>query len=115
MELALVLPFVMLVLLGVLQVALLGLHKVTVAAAAREAARTAAVTGDFGKIREAAERAVPEDDSELDVTVTGERVPGEPVTVTVIGTTHPGVPIVSALFPDEVHMRAVVSMAVEVI
>ena len=58
-EFALVLPVILLLLLGLLQAGVLFRDQLVVAAAAREAAREAAVTADHGKIAGAARRAAP--------------------------------------------------------
>lgn len=55
-EFALVLPIVLLVLLGLLQVGIFVLEKLQVTGAAREGAREAAVTPNRDRIEEAAER-----------------------------------------------------------
>jgi len=58
-EFALVLPLVLLVLLGLLQVGVFMLEKLQVSGAAREGAREAAVTSDESRIEQAAKRAAP--------------------------------------------------------
>lgn len=58
-EFALVLPLVLLVLLGLLQVGVFVLEKLQVTGAAREGAREAAVTGDRERIKHAAQRSAP--------------------------------------------------------
>ncbi|MGI8427139.1 MAG: TadE family type IV pilus minor pilin [Actinomycetota bacterium] len=58
-EFALVLPLVLLVLLGLLQVGVFMLEKLQVSGAAREGAREAAVTADEDRIEQAAKRAAP--------------------------------------------------------
>jgi hypothetical protein len=67
-EFALVLPFVMLLLLGLLQAGLLLRDQLVVVGAAREGAREAAVTADRGRIRNAAQRAAPTLDLAVQVT-----------------------------------------------
>ena len=67
-EFALVLPFVMLLLLGLLQAGLLLRDQLVVAGAAREGAREAAVTADRGRIQNAAQRAAPSLDLVVQVT-----------------------------------------------
>lgn len=66
-EFALVLPLVLLVLLGLLQVGLFVLEKLEVTGAAREGAREAAVTDDPDRIKQAAQRSAPEMQSEVKV------------------------------------------------
>ena len=53
-EVALLLPFAALLLLGIVQVAVVAAHQVAVTDAAREAARAAAAGGDDGVARQAA-------------------------------------------------------------
>lgn len=64
-EFALVLPFVLLILLGLLQAGVVLRDQLVLAAAAREGAREAAVTADRARIVAAAQRAAPG----LDLTV----------------------------------------------
>lgn len=80
-EFALVLPLVLLVLLGLLQVGVYVLEKLEVTGAAREGAREAAVTADRDRIEQAAERSAPG----LDIEVQVERgtVRGDPAVVAV--------------------------------
>ncbi|MCC7076514.1 MAG: pilus assembly protein [Acidimicrobiia bacterium] len=113
LELAIVMPFVALLLLAVVQVGLLGTRRIAVAAAAREAARVAAITSDTTEIRTAAEDAMP-GAARLTVDVDGPRRFGEQISVTVVETVRPTVPLVSAVFPREVTMTARANMTVEV-
>ena len=107
-ELALALPVVVVLLLGMLQVALVGRDQLAVELAAREAARAAAVSADPGSAaRLAADRVTTL--RPLDVAVS---VGASTVTVTV---THPcatDVAIVGRLIAD-VDLRASVTMALE--
>ena len=111
-ELALCLPFVVVILAVVVQVALVGLDQVRLWHGAREAARVAAVDPDVADIRAAADRAgvrpfeidvVPEDLY---------RRQGEPVTVTVSHSPSSRIPFVGRLF-DDIQMTAVASMRIE--
>ena len=111
-ELALVLPFVALVLLAVVQVALVGRDAVLVVHAAREAARAAAVDDD----PEAAARAAADTSglaaTRLDVATDGRQGPGSRVRATVRYSAPTDVPVVGVLVGD-VRLRAAASMRVE--
>jgi len=107
-ELALALPVVVLLLLGMLQVALVGRDQLAVELATREAARAAAVSADpVAAARLAAERVTTL--RPLQVAVSA-----GPTTVTVT-VTHPSatdVAMVGRMIGD-VQLRASVTMAVE--
>ncbi len=81
MELALVLPFVVLLLLLVVQVGIVVHDQVVLAHAAREAARAAAVTADPDAPRQAANHAGDLDPARLSVTSDGRAGPGSVVHV----------------------------------
>lgn len=107
-ELALALPVVVLLLLGMLQVALVGRDQLAVELAAREAARAAAVSADpVAAARLAAERVTPL--RPLQVAV---NAGAAAVTVTV---SHPSATDVAMVgrFIGDVELRASVTMAVE--
>jgi Flp pilus assembly protein TadG len=107
-ELALALPVVVLLLLGLLQVALVGRDQLAVELAAREAARAAAVSADpVAAARLAAERVTPLRPLQVSVNA-GAAV----VTVTV---SHPSATDVAMVgrFVGDVILRASVTMAVE--
>ncbi len=107
-ELALALPLVCVFLLGAVQVAVIVADQMSVLAAAREAARAAAVAADpQGAARAAAERATRLRPLDVD-TVLG----ADAVTVTVVSTNHTDVALIGALLPDVV-VRADVTMALE--
>ena len=107
-ELALALPVVVLLLLGMLQVALVGRDQLAVELAAREAARAAAVSADpVAAARLAAERVTPLRPLQVAVTAGGETV-----TVTVTHPSATDVAIVGRVIAD-VELRASVTMAVE--
>ena len=112
-ELALVLPLVVLVLLLVLQVGLVVRDRLLVAHAAREAARAAAVSDDdrAGAARRAADRAGPLDGDRLQVTVGVGRV-GDTVTARVRYESSTDVPLVGLLLPD-VTLEADATMRAE--
>ena len=93
-ELALCLPLVCLLLLGVVQVAVVVRDQLLVQHAAREAARAASVSASPDA---AAARAAGAIDRGLRVAVA---TSGDRVTATVTITTHTDVPLVGALLPD---------------
>lgn len=93
-EFALVLPFVVLLMLGLLQAGLLLRDQLVVSGAAREGAREAAVSADIGRIRRAAERA----GAGLDLTVIVERGSAQGSAAEVIVSAKPlRVPMVGAI------------------
>jgi Flp pilus assembly protein TadG len=107
-ELALALPVVVVLLLGMLQVALVGRDQLAIELAAREAARAASVSADpVAAARLAAERVTPL--RPLSVAVT---VGAGAVTVTVTHPSATDVAMVGHLIGD-VDLRATVSMALE--
>lgn len=97
MELALLLPVVVLLLLAVLQVGLLARDAVLVTHAAREAARAAAVDPRPAAARQAATEAGGLDPDRLQVELT---VHGRQVTATVAYRAPTGVPLVGRLLAD---------------
>ena len=107
-ELALALPVVVLLLLGMLQVALVGRDQLAVELAAREAARAAAVSADpVAAARLAAERVTPL--RPLQVAV---NAGAAAVTVTVTHRSATEVAMVGRFIGD-VALRSSVTMAVE--
>jgi Flp pilus assembly protein TadG len=106
-EVALLLPLVALLLVGVAQVALVARDLNLVMHAAREAVRAAAVDDDPAAPRRAAERAGPLVPGRLD---RGE--PGSTVTATVTYDSPVRVPVMSALV-DDVRLQAQATMRVE--
>lgn len=111
-ELALLLPVVVLLLLAVLQVGVLGRDVLLVAHAAREAARAAAVDGDPGAARRAATASSGLHPDRLQVTVTGRDGPGSRVRVEVAYRAPTSVPIVGRVLGDRT-LHAAVTMRVE--
>lgn len=111
-ELALLLPVVVLLLLAVLQVGLLGRDVLLVAHAAREAARASAVDADPGAARRAALAASGLTDERLDVRVLGRDGPGSRVEVVVAYRAPTAVPLVGRLLGDRT-LRSAVTMRVE--
>ena len=107
-ELALALPVVVLLLLGLLQVAVVGRDQLAVELAAREAARAAAVSADpVAAARLAAERVTSL--RPLQVTVS---TAAQAVTVTVRHASATDVAMIGRLISD-VTLRASVTMALE--
>ncbi len=107
-ELALALPLVCMLLLGVVQVAVIGRDQLAVQLAAREAARAAAVSADpAGAGAAAAHRAVGLRPLSVEIS---ER--SGTVTATVRFTDHTDLPLVGAVLPDVV-LTATATMAVE--
>ena len=106
-EFALVLPFVLTVVLALVQVGLLVRDRLLVESAVRSGARTAAVDPGDDAVREAVLRAAPAlDPAGVTVSVARPGAQGEPVTVTVSYVDAIRVPIVAWLFPHGVTMRA---------
>ena len=107
-ELALALPVVVVLLLGMLQVALVGRDHLAVELAAREAARAAAVSADpVAAARLAAERVTTLRPLQVAVTAGATTV-----TVTVTHPSATDVAVVGRLIAD-VELRSSVTMAVE--
>lgn len=111
-ELALLLPVILMLVLAVLQVGLVARDQVLVTNAAREAARAAAVDGRAGAALDAARRSGPLDPAELRVDV-GPRGPvGSTVRVVVRYRSVTDAPLVGPLVGD-VELRADATMRVE--
>jgi len=107
-ELALALPVVVLLLLGMLQVALVGRDQLAIELAAREAARAAAVSADpAAAARLAAERVTSLRPLQVAVSTSADTV-----TATVRYTSATDVAMIGRLVGD-VALRASVTMAVE--
>lgn len=111
-ELALLLPVVVLLLLAVLQVGLLARDIVLVTHAAREGARAAATDSRAGAARVAALAASGLDGERLAVTTAGRAGPGSRVTVVVTFRAPTRVPVVGALLGDR-SVQAEATMRVE--
>ncbi|MFZ6003590.1 MAG: TadE/TadG family type IV pilus assembly protein [Actinomycetota bacterium] len=111
-ELALLLPVVVLLLLAVLQVGLIARDVVLVAHASREAARAAAVDGGAEAARRAAVRSGGLVEERVEVELTGGGGPGSSVTAEVTYRAPTTVPLVGALLGDRV-LRAAATMRVE--
>ena len=111
-ELALLLPVVLALVLGVMQVGLVVRSQVQVTHAAREAARAVAVTSDPSQAADAAARAGGLDPSRLQVEVSGVVQRGGIVTVTVRYRAPTDVALVGPAVNDVV-LTAEASMLVE--
>lgn len=111
-ELALLLPVVVLLLLAVLQVGLIARDVVLVAHASREAARAAAVDGGAEAARRAAVGSGGLVEERVEVELTGGGGPGSSVTAEVTYRAPTTVPLVGALLGDRV-LRAAATMRVE--
>jgi Flp pilus assembly protein TadG len=103
-ELVLVLPLLLLVALGILQVALVARDVVAVQHAAREAARAAAVEPGPQAASAAAERVLPGSTT----TILERGAVGGSVRVRVEHRSHTDVPLIGPLLPDaDLHAEAV--------
>jgi len=111
-ELALVLPFLAVLLLSLVQVGLLVRDQVLVVHAAREAAREAAVEPAAGAAREAALSSSGLDPGRLDVAVSGRGGPGSRVKVTATYRSPTAVPVIGAALGD-MRLEASATMRVE--
>ncbi len=100
-ELALLLPLLALLTMGIVQIGLLAHDRIALTHAAREAVRAAVVDPDAGSVRDAADRASALDPSRLTVDVIDD---GDDVEVTVTYLAPTDVPVVGAVVGD-VTMR----------
>ena len=107
-ELALALPVVVVLLLGMLQVALVGRDQLAIELAAREAARAAAVSADPA----AAARLAADRVTALRPLAVAVSVGGDTVTVTVSHPSATDVAMIGRLI-DDVTLRASATMALE--
>jgi TadE-like protein len=111
-ELALLLPLVALLLLGLVQVAVVARDQVLVVHAAREAARAAAVDPDVDAARRAAEQAGPLTADRLTVDVAGRGEAGSRVRVVVSYIEPLRLPLLGAALGD-VTLSSSATMRVE--
>lgn len=111
-ELALVLPLVFLLLLGMVQLGLLVRDQILVVHAAREAAREAAVDPAPDAPRRAAAASSTLDGARLRVTSSGRGGPGSRVRVEVAYRPPAAVPLIGAALGD-LTLRATATMRVE--
>jgi Flp pilus assembly protein TadG len=111
-ELALLLPVVVLISLAVLQLGVLGRDLLLVSHAAREAARAAAVDPDPAAARRAASESSGLDPDRLHVRVTGRQGPGSRVRVEIAYQASTTIPLVGRLVGDRT-LESAVTMRVE--
>ncbi len=112
-ELALVLPVVVMAMLAVVQIGVISHHYLVLWHAARESARAAAVAPDGNTARSAARSAGPTlDPARLTVTLHGGTTTGELITSSLTYRAATDVPIVGRLVGD-VTLTAEVTMRVE--
>lgn len=113
LELALVMPLVLLAALALVQVGLISRDSAVVALAAREGSREAAVSIDDDSVRDAALRSggLSKERTEIEVTRAGGV--GDPVMVRVRYRPPLVVPFVEWLFPGEVELAAEATMRQE--
>jgi Flp pilus assembly protein TadG len=111
-ELALVLPLVFILLLGIVQLGLLVRDQILVVHAAREAAREAAVDPAADAAAGAAAASSTLDGARLTVTTSGRGATGSRVRVEVAYRAPTGVPIIGAALGD-LTLRASATMRVE--
>ncbi|HYJ60801.1 MAG TPA: TadE/TadG family type IV pilus assembly protein [Actinomycetota bacterium] len=106
-EFALVLPLVLVVILGLVQVGVFARDRVLVEAAARAGARAAALADDPSAVTSAAQAASPGlDTGALSVTTSRAGSRGDPVTVSVVYVDPVRVPLVGWLVGGAVSMTA---------
>lgn len=113
-EFALVLPLLLVVALGLVQIGLIARDQLLVVQASRAGAREAAVSSDGSAVRSATgEAAAGLDPSRLQVSPSWGGGRGEPVTVSVAYEDPIRVPFVGWLFPQAVTLRASATMRQE--
>ena len=107
-EFALVLPLLLVITLGLVQVGLLVRDRLLVESAARAGARAAALSADAASIHDAVTRAAPDlDPAALTIGVSRAGTQGDPVTVDIVYREAIRVPFVDWLFAGGVSMHAV--------
>jgi hypothetical protein len=111
-ELALVLPLLALLALGLVQVALVVRDQVRVTFGAREGARQAAVEDDEGAVRRAVTASTRLGAGRLEIDVGERGEPGSRVTVRVAYRAPTDLPLVGRLVGD-VHLEGLATMRVE--
>ncbi|MFV0258846.1 MAG: TadE/TadG family type IV pilus assembly protein [Acidimicrobiales bacterium] len=99
-ELVLTLPVVVLLVLGLLQVALVATERIQVAHAVREAARAAAVDPTPAVAAAAARGATGLDPNRMEVTTSGGSAPGDLLTVVVAYWSVTDLPLIGPLVGD---------------
>jgi Flp pilus assembly protein TadG len=111
-ELALLLPLLVVLLLVILQIGVLGRDVVLVTHASREAARAAATDPDPGAAAAAARSASGLDPARMTVTIAGRGGTGSHVSVTVTYRAGTDVPLIGDLLGDRT-IRSSTTMRVE--
>ncbi len=111
-ELALLLPIIVLVVLMVLEIGLTGRDIVRVTHASREAARAAATDAAPGAARRAAIASSGLNPDRVEVTVSGRAGPGSRVKVTIAYDLPTSIPLVGALIGHRT-LRSTATMRVE--
>ncbi len=106
MELALLLPFLVLLLLAVVQIGLVASDRIAVEHVARAAARAAVTDPSTASVAAAARAASDLDPDRLSVTVTAGAAPGSPFTVQVRYRSPTDVALVGRFLPDVVFHEA---------
>lgn len=113
-EFALVLPLVLTMALGLLELGLIVKDQLVVTEAARAGARQAAVTTDDASVRQAVEQAaVSLDTTRITTSISRPSTPGGPVEVDVAYDAPIAIPLVQWLFPADVHLGARAVMRAE--
>jgi Flp pilus assembly protein TadG len=112
-ELALTIPFIVLLLLAVVQLGLVVRDDILTVHASREAARAGAVDPNPDAPRQAAIRSSGLDSRRMSVSASDRGAPGSTLTVTIRYSAPTEVPLVGAFLPD-VRLRAVAAIRVEV-
>lgn len=111
-ELALLLPLIVLILLLIAQIGLVVEHQILVVHAAREGAREAAVNSSAKSIESIVRRRVVLDDNRLRVVIKRSKVVGGDANVQVFYSDPTNVPLVGKLIPD-VKLASEVTTRVE--
>ncbi|MEY2471820.1 MAG: hypothetical protein QOK28_1149 [Actinomycetota bacterium] len=112
-ELALTIPFIIVLLLAIIQLGLVVRDEILTVHASREAARVGAVDPDRDAPRRAAIRSSGLDSRRMSVSASDRGAAGSTLTVTVRYSAPTEVPLVGAFLPD-VRLRAVAAIRVEV-
>jgi Flp pilus assembly protein TadG len=112
-ELALTIPFIVVLLLAIIQLGLVVRDEILTVHASREAARAGAVDPDPNAPRRAAVRSSGLDPHRMSVSSSQRGAPGSTLSVTVRYSSPTEVPLVGAFLPD-VRLRAVAAIRVEV-
>jgi Flp pilus assembly protein TadG len=113
-EFALVVPLLLLVALGLIQVAVIGRDRLVVEHAARAGAREAAVTSDDAAVRDAVlEETAGLDPARVSIDIARSGSFGDPVSVRASYDVVVAAPLAGWLVPGSVRVEAVVTMRQE--